>query len=531
MSNYDIVVMGGGHNQLGTAAYLAKAGKKVLVLEKKEFVGGGAVTLERTAPGFKHNKHSLMHGMIQANPLLLNDELGLKSKYGLEYIHPDPPMSLLLKDYSYLVSFVDVDATCQQISRYSEKDAETYREFAEWGKRMMPIVTQGMFNVPIPMGAFFMMMESSEDGRRLLDLMFRSPLQIVDEMFESDILKIFILKWVSEGILQFPDDMGTGLGMMMMIVMTHYYPIGFAAKGSGDLSRALVDCIEDHGGEIKLGVEVNQVIVESGRAIGLRSTEGEEFRAKDAVVAGIHPTLLDDFVEGLDRDLIRRANRVKNAPYTLFKIDAALDKPADAFGANVPPEVFGTAANCIHANNLTEFLENFEPLRLGRVNTENPLHGGGPMDLPGFQPEGKSVLYLTSYQPYDIERQGPERWDEIKEDVADKLLEKFDHFYAGVSTSVIEREVDSPLDMERWSPATFVNGEVHGAGLQMFQTSGFRPIPELAQYAVPGCDRLYLSGPFMHPGGAVFGAGRPAAIKIMDDLDIDFDKVLAGGRS
>ena len=91
--------------------------------------------------------------------------------------------------------------------------------------------------------------------------------------------------------------------------------------------------------------------------------------------------------------------------------------------------------------------------------------------------------------------------------------------------------MDSPLDMERWSPATFVNGEVHGAGLQMFQTSGFRPIPELAQYAVPGCDRLYLSGPFMHPGGAVFGAGRPAAIKIMDDLDIDFDKVLAGGRS
>ena len=150
------------------------------------------------------------------------------------------------------------------------------------------------------------------------------------------------------------------------------------------------------------------------------------------------------------------------------------------------------------------------------------------MDLPGFQPEGKSVLYLTSYQPYDIERRGPGEWDEIKEDVADKLLEKFDHFYAGVSSSVIAREVDSPLDMERWSPATFYKGEVHGAGLQMFQTSGFRPTPELAQYAVPGCEGLYLSGPFMHPGGAVFGAGRPAAIKIMDDLDIDFDKVLTG---
>ena len=528
MSQFDVVVMGGGHNQLGCAAYLAKAGKKVLILEMKEFAGGGAVTLERTAPGFLHNKHSMMHGMIQANPMLLNDELGLKSKYGLEYIHPDPPMSLLLKDYRHLTSYICVDKTCQQIARYSEKDAETYREFAEWGRRMMPLVTQGMFNVPIPMGAFFMMMEGNEDGRRLLDLMFRSPLQVVDELFESDVLKIFILKWVSEGILQFPDDMGTGLGLMMMIVMTHYYPIGFAARGSGDLSRALIDCFEDHGGEVRYGVEINQVIVEGGRAVGLRSKDGEEFRSKDAVVAAIHPNLLDDFVEGLDDDLVKRAKRVKSAPYTLFKIDAALDKSPIEFGKNIPEEVFGTAANCIHANTLLEFLKSFEPLRLGRVNTETPLHGGGPMDLPGFQPDGKSVLYLTSYQPYDIERQGPEKWDEIKEDVADRILEKFEHFYAGISNSIIAREVDSPLDMERWSPSTFVNGEVHGAGLQMFQQSGFRPTPELAQYAVPGCEGLYLCGPFMHPGGAVFGAGRPTAIKIMDDLDIDFDKVLSG---
>jgi phytoene dehydrogenase-like protein len=529
MTNHDVVVMGGGHNQLGTAAYLAKAGKKVLVLEKKEFAGGGAVTLERTAPGFLHNKHSMMHGMIQANPMLLHDELGLKSKYGLEYNHPDPPMSLVLKDYTYMRSFISLDKTCDEIARFSPKDAVAYREFVEWGGRMMPMLMQGMFNVPVPMGAFMMMMQGNEDGRRLLDLMYRSPLQIVDELFESDLLKIFILKWASEGILQFPDDMGTGLGVIIMIVMTHYYPIGFAKGGSGELSRALVDCIKDHGGEVRLNTEVNSVIVESGRAVGLRSTEGEEFRAKDAVVAAIHPTLLGDFVEGLDDALLRRASKVKNAPYALFKVDAALDRPPTAFAGNLPDEVFGTAANTIHATNLLEFLENFEPLRLGRVNTENPLQGGGPMALPGFQPEGQSVLYMTSYQPFDIERQGPGKWDSIKEDVADRLLEKMSHFYPGLKDSVIAREVDSPLDMERWSPATFVNGEVHGAGLQLFQTSGMRPTPELAQYAVPGCEGLYLCGPFMHPGGAIFGAGRPTAIKIMDDLDIDFDKVIAGG--
>lgn len=528
MSEYDIVVMGGGHNQLGAAAYLAKAGKKVLVLEMKEFVGGGAVTLERTAPGFLHNKHSAMHGMIQANPLLVNDELGLKSKYGLEYAYPKAPMGLLLKDFSHFVTYVDVDATCQKIAEYSEKDADAYRKFVEWGARMMPMMLQGMFNVPIPMGPYIAMMESNEDGRRLLDLMFRSPLQIVDELFETDILKIHLLKWVSEGILQFPDDMGTGFGLIIMILLVHFYPVGFPTKGSGSLSKALAACIEDHGGEIRLNTKIDQVIVESGRAVGLRSTEGEVFRGKDAVIAAIHPNLLDQFVTGLDDDMVARAKRVKNAPYTLFKIDAALDKSAEQLSSKIPQELAESAANCVTATTLTGFLESFEPLRMGRPNTENPLHGGGVVGFPGLQPEGKSQLYLTSYQPYNLERQGPEGWDEIKEDVADKLIASLSHFYPGLADSVIAREVDSPLDMERWSPTTFVNGEVHGAGLQLFQTAGLRPTPELAQYAVPGVESLYLCGPFMHPGGAIFGVGRPTAIKIMDDLDIDFDKVCGG---
>ena len=529
MSNYDIVVMGGGHNQLGTAAYLAKAGKKVLVLEKKSFVGGGAVTLERTAPGFMHNKHSAIHGMIQANPLLLHDELGLKSKYGLEYIYPEAPMGLLLKDFRHFKTSVDLDTTCQDIAKFSEKDAEAYRELVEWGGRIMPLLMQGMFNVPLPMGPFIAMMESNEDGRRLLDLMFRSPLQIVDELFESDILKIHILKWASEGILQFPDDMGTGLGVIIMVVMVHFYPVGFPTTGSGALSNALAECIKDLGGEIQVNQEVTQVIVEAGRAVGLRTHDGEEFRAKDAVVAAIHPNLLGDFVDGVKPDALKRAKRTLNAPYALFKVDAALNKPMAELSSNIPADLAMSAANCIHATNLTEFLQSFEPLRMGRVNTENPLHGGGPLALPGLQPEGMSQLYLTSYQPFDIERRGPDRWDDIKDQVADQLIDKLSHFYPGLNDSVIAREVDSPLDMQRWSPTTFVNGEVHGLGLQIFQTAGFRPTPELAQYAVPGVDSLYLCGPFMHPGGAIFGAGRPAAIKIMDDLDIDVDKVLTGG--
>lgn len=521
---YDIVVMGAGHNTLGAAAYLAKAGKKVLVLEKKSFIGGGAITLERTLPGFLHDQHSAAHIIIQANPLLLNDELGLLSRFGLKYNYSEMAGSTILYDFRCLKVYHDLDLTCQEIARHSEKDAEAYREFTQWSVKMLPMVMAGMFNVPIPMGAFIGMLESNEDGRRMLDLMLRSPLQIVDHLFESDIVKIHLLKLASEGILQFPDDMGTGFGLMLLPALMHRHRTGRPVGGSGELSKALGRCLEYHGGEIRTGVEVESVIVRGGKAVGLRSTDKEEFMARDAVVASIHPQRLDRFVDGLDDKLVRRARNTLPAPYSLFKIDAALDGPIES---RVPADALGIR-EVIFANTLTEFLESFDPLRHGRVQTDRPLVGGAPSALPGRVPDGRSMLYLVSYQPYSLDRQGPARWDEIKERTADAILEKFTHFYPGLTPDrVMARAVDSPLDCERWSPNSFVNGEPHGLGMQFFHTGGLRPIPELARFAVPGIDSLYLCGPFMHPGGGIFGAGRPTAIKICDDLGIDFDRVLA----
>jgi len=107
------------------------------------------------------------------------------------------------------------------------------------------------------------------------------------------------------------------------------------------------------------------------------------------------------------------------------------------------------------------------------------------------------------------------------------VFEKVTHFIPGlVADNVLEREVDSPLDIERYSPNSMMHGDFSGLGFQLFHTGSYRPTPELSQYAVPGCDRLYLCGPFMHPGGGIFGVGRPTAIKICDDLGIDFDKMV-----
>src|SRR5262249_20322720 len=124
---FDVVVAGGGHNSLITAAYLAKAGLKVSVYERNEWLRGGVVTRELTAPGFRHDQHSTGHMLIQANPLIRNDELGLQAKFGLNYICPEITVSTVFDDGSTLLTYYDLDRTCESIARLSKRDAEAYR--------------------------------------------------------------------------------------------------------------------------------------------------------------------------------------------------------------------------------------------------------------------------------------------------------------------------------------------------------------------------------------------------------------------
>ena len=138
-SKFDVIAIGSGHNGLVAAAYLAAAGKKVLVLERNAWFGGGVVTRELTVPGFRHDQHSMAHIFIQANPLLKHDELGLKSKFGLEYVFPELPMMSVFEDGQTLGIYRDRDKTCQEIARFSQKDAEAYRRVADKAAAWLPM--------------------------------------------------------------------------------------------------------------------------------------------------------------------------------------------------------------------------------------------------------------------------------------------------------------------------------------------------------------------------------------------------------
>jgi phytoene dehydrogenase-like protein len=525
MANYDIVVMGAGHNGLTAAAYLAKAGKKVLILERQEFVGGGVVTREINTPGYRHDLHSSCHIMIQGNPLITEDELGLIGKHGLNYNYSDVPYASIFPNNETLITYKDLDRACAEVAKFSKKDADTYRMFAERSMAMMPMFLSGLYSPPLPYGPFMAMLDSSDEGREILDAMSRSSLDIIDNAFEDDRVKIHLLKLVTEN-LQLPDELGTGMGIYLMPGIIHTYGVSQPVGGSGGLTDALVRCIEVYGGKIRTNAEVAQIVVSSGRATGVKMSDGEVISAKDGVIGAIHPHRLETFVKGLDEGLYRRAKRVNSSTQSLFVSHYDLKEQTKYLAGEEITKA--TMLEYFTFDKLGDLLDDFDHLRRRRIPPRRLLGGGDETHGdPSRAPAGAGMFHSITMAPYNIEGKGAAHWDEIKDEYAAETLRQYAPFISNLtSDNIIASSHWSPLDMERSSPNSFVNGDMHGCAPFMYQTVGHRPIPELGQYTVPGADRLYLVGPYQHPGGGVYGAGRATAIKMFDEMGIDFDRTI-----
>ena len=525
MAAYDLICIGSGHNGLIATAYLAKAGMKVLVLERNDYFGGGVATLEAIAPGYRHDWHSATHIVIQANPLIRNDELGLVSKFGLKYLHPEAVFSTIFDDQSSIVSYTDLDRTCASIAAISPRDAEAYREFAAESAKILPIIVQGMFVPPPPQGPFWALLDQSPEGRRLMRAMQMSMLDIVNERFTHDKIKVHLLKFAVE-MLVAPETKGTGAILYNMPGFVHAYPPGVPVGGSAALVTSLMACLKAQGAEFRNNAEVEKVLTQGGKATGVRLKGGEEIQAKKAVIGQIHPWLLPQLVDGLDTRVAANARGTRTADFSIMTQHYALREPPKYHAGAEPGKA--ALANFAPAS-LEAFLRIFHDFSFGDPGDGHCMlaaHENSQFD-PSRAPAGGATLTLFGFAPFDLRNGGSQAWNTRKEELGLWMRRHYEHYVSNLDErNVVAWRFETPLDMVRDSP-TFQRGDVGGVGKFFFQIGGHRPTPELSQYAVPGVQGLYLAGTFMHPPGGITGGGRATALKMCGDLGIKFDKLVA----
>ncbi len=525
-SQYDVVVVGGGHNNLTAAGYLARSGKSVLVLEKNEQVGGGLYSREVTAPGFIHEMHAVALLLIKANPLIANDELELMGKYGLEWCEIDGPyFTSAFDDGEYLATYWDVDRTCESIARLSPKDAERYRHWAIENGKLVNLIIKGMFTPPLTIGQLLKFVEGTREGRNLTRLLFSSAYDFIDRNFENRYLRAHLYKWISENLVS-PDEVGSGLIALLLLGMGHVVRPGIVKGGNQNLARALVRQIEAEGSEVRCNSAVEKFNVSGGKISGVTLANGESVTARECVISGVPAWDLHRFIEGLDESRLGDIRGIKPSGYSVFLTHYALHE-APRFN-HLGDEINRSfVIECMSAD-LEPFRACYDRFKFGYMPEFFSGHSVCPTYIdPSRAPEGKHGIYYYHYIPLIPKGKTLEDWLDIKEAFADWMLQGLRRYASNMDDSnILARFVESPWEMQQHSPS-FRNGECFGAAMTPRQFMAERPTAELGQYRVPGVEGLYLCGPAQHPGGGCIGGGRPVAMRILMDQKADLSAVFS----
>ena len=504
MDGADIVVAGAGHNSLITAAYLAKAGFSVIVLEACAVIGGNTVTEELTLPGFRHDSCSSAHVLIQSNPLMRNDELQL-GRYGLEYVFTDPALVMPFEDGGSITMWRDRTRTADDIRRLSPRDARSYLGFLEEWDELKGV--HGMVSNRPPTE----LAPDSPAAKDYARLAAMTASDVVLERFEHPQVRSFVM-WLGFATIQDPRRPGTGVLPMSVTAGRQEFGWTTPIGGSGMLPAALARVIEAHGGRVVTDAPVTEITVAGGRATGCTTAAGDHYRARRAVLSTIHTARLHEVLPaGALPDDLTVALADWKPGLTLFAVHLALGKIPRFAGTGgwiqSAAGAFGSAGG---------LMAQIDAHNDDRTYAEDPwilLVNSCEVD-PGRAPAGSATLKLLTIAPRAAD------WGAEKDRFATALVERVAARMDFGPDDVLATAAECPLDLERRNPHNYL-GSCHGGELSPEQSGLNRPAPGYADYRMPVAG-LYQTGATTHPGGSVSGRpGRNAARVMLADLGVD----------
>lgn len=517
---YDIVIIGGGPNGLAVAAYLSKAGAKVIVLERSLETGGGLATEDLTLPGFIHNSHSIYQLMVDYAPPYY--DLKLEQDYNVRHVYPDLQFAMPLSDGRCICLYKDVDRTCQSLAKFSKRDADTWREFSlKLREYMDGFLAPATYATAVPTLDQVIMLEKSDLGRELMSYAEKSPRQIVDELFENEHIKTLMAYVIYYWGLEYEQN---GIGYLALLTLNRATNYRLSVAGSHRVSSALTRVIMQNGGQIRTSQRIERIMVSDHTATGVEMDDGTVYEAEKAVVSSIDPH--QTFLKLMDRkelseEFVEKVKAWMWEKWSLLTIHLAIDgKPSFAAAAS-EPEVNNAFVYVLGFETIDDLINHWKAIDRGEL-----AEGAGfsccfpSLHDPIQAPPGRCTGLISQMAPYRL-KEGVDKWydRQLREEQTQFCLETINKYAPGIKEQVLWTFVSTPLDVENKFP-NMVEGSIKQGAYHPLQMGYNRPNDECSHHRTP-IRNLYLCGASTHSGGLVtFGPGYVATNRIAEDLGI-----------
>jgi len=524
-STYDVIIIGAGHNGLVAAAYLARAGRKVLVLERRELIGGCCVT-EEIWPGYKVSTASYVNSLFR--PTIIRD-LELK-KHGFEMLPRNPSSFTPFPDQRYLMLGPDAELNRREIGKFSAKDADALPRYEAMLLRAADVLEPLLEETPPnPWSGWpselwklakvaWRFRKLGVDAVKAIEILTGAARPILDRWFESEQLKVTLATDAVIGVLASPTMPGTAY-VLFHHVMGECNGIrgvwGYMRGGMGAISQAIASAAKSHGAEVRVNSPVSRIVVKNGRAAGVVLANGDEIAARSVascVDANVTFLKLLDPKE-LPIDFVETIRHIDYSSASL-KINFALSELPDFRalpGTALGPQHRGT----IHICPDFDYMEHaYDDAKYGKPSASPILECTIPTSVDDtIAPPGKHILSMFVQYAPDKLREG--NWDQLKEGFADRCCDILNDYAPNFKRSILHRQVISPLDLERTFGLT--GGNIFQGAMSLNSMFFLRPAANFADYRTP-VKGLYLCGAAAHPGGGVMGAcGFNAAREMLRD--------------
>ncbi len=513
MTQYDVIVIGAGHNGLVCAAYLAKAGAKTLVLESRGVVGGACVT-EEPWPGFKINTYSYVTGLLREE--IIND-LELK-KLGYTPILQDPQYFVPFSNGKKIFVWNNVEKTVKEFANFSKKDADNYPKYLKFWDKVLEMLEPYLMMPPVSLNELLAFFKEPEAEELLRELMLTSASDFLDEWFESEEVKTVFATQGIIGTFAGPSTPGTAY------VLAHHSVgnidgvkgvWGFSKGGMGVITQAMAKAVQRFGGEIRVNTPVKRILVKNNKVTGVETEAGEIIEAK-VVASNVSAYLTFNKLlaeEDVPQEFLKKVNRIKYRGAAL-KLNAALNSLPDfkAHPGGLGPQHIAA----VEIADNTDYMEHaFDDAKHGEFSRNPFIEAIFQTSLdPTVAPPGKHTM--TCFVQYCPIKSKKGYWEENKEQIAETIISKLEEFAPNIRQAILRYQLVTPKDIENNLGLT--GGNIFQGDITPDQIFSFRPVTGWCNYRMP-IEGLYLCGSAAHPGGGVMGApGYLAAHTIIEDL-------------